>query len=246
MLLIFTLTFAVRTAKSAETLPKDESAKILPEDVWERIMESTLDPELGSLSRVSRRMREVSEDKMKERKEINDQRVAEKEQLVNELERFRAKTAPMLRRYFTSRMNVREEIEHYLNGFDLRMYEWMVSMHRNLNGAKQKKIEEFATKLAHHRATYPREPPHRRGNQEEMPKFDAFIRMRDDNMEILQNRMRKDHIMFDYQHSRDPSSLCLEYCAMIEMMKIMETIGIAIDYPGVREMQKDTKKFGFS
>ena len=64
-------------------------------------------------------------------------------------------------------------------------------------------------------------------------------------MEILQNRMSdEDQIMFHVDYSRNPSSLFLERSAIIQMMKIIETIGIVIDYPGVREMQKEAN-FGF-
>ena len=145
-------------------------------------------------------------------------------------------------------MNPSEEIEHYLNGFDLRMYEWMKAIHSKVNDAVQQQIiEEFATKLAQHRALYLRPPPHRRGQNGQMPKFDAFIRIRDNITKILQNRIRKDHIMFDYHHSINPSSLFLDRHAILQMMKIMETIGIEIDYPGVREMRKQKETaFGFS
>ena len=170
----------------------------------------------------------------------------EKAKLVNELEGFRTKSAPRFNRDFISRMNASEEIEHYLNGFDLRMYEWMMAFHRNSDAAVKQQIEGFATKLAQHRATYPRPPPHRRGQQEEMPTFDAYIKMRDNNMAILQNRMLKDHVMFDYYYWRKAPSL--ERSAMIEVMWIMETIGIVIGYPGMQKMQKECTTYfsGFS
>ena len=66
-------------------------------------------------------------------------------------------------------------------------------------------------------------------------------------MEILEKRMRKDHIMWDYDNPRgNPSSLSLERRALIQMMKIMETIGIVIAYPGLQKMQqRDRGVFGF-
>ena len=173
------------------------------------------------------------------KEEMEKKRVAEeleRAQLVNELESFRTNSVS----FDQSQMSVSEEIKHYLNGFDFRMYEWMAALHSESDGALKHQIEEFATKLAEHRATYPRPPPHRRGNQEDMPLFDAFIRMRDNNMKILQDRiMRKDHIMFGYDRR------FLERSSMIQMMMIMETIGQMIDYPGVQEMvEKNRKWFG--
>ena len=163
--------------------------------------------------------------------------------LVNELESIRTKTLYRFNRGFISQINASEEIEYYLNGFDLRMYEWMISFHTKVDRAVKQQIEEFAGKLAEHRATYPRPPPHRRGKEEEMPKFDAFIKMRDHNTEILQKRMWKDNIMFEMQ--RNP--LPLERSAMIEMMRMMETIGFVIGYPGVQERTQSTFSFfGFS
>ena len=80
--------------------------------------------------------------------------------------------------------------------------------------------------MAQHRATYPRPPPHRLGDQREsreMPEFDAFIKMWDD------------YIMYDV-HCGAP--LYWERQAVMEVMWIMETIGFVIDYPGVQEMMR--------
>ena len=153
--------------------------------------------------------------------------------LVNELERFRsiAQRTPGMSLDFMK--DASEEIEHYLDGFDFRMYEWLAAFHSKSDGEVKREIENFATKLAQHRETYPRAPPHRRGQQEEMPKFDAFIRMRDNIMKVLQNRMRKDHIMFHYRYYHSP--LFLERKAMMEIMEIVETLGIVFGYPGLQQ-----------
>ena len=240
MLLTLILTFAVREVKSTFDQEIGKTVKsinmgLLPRDIAEQVSINCEGPELISLSHVNQNWKAVCKEEMSRRPGL-----VEEAQLINKLEGFRTKSASPFDRNFISQMNPSEEIEHYLNGFDLRMYDWLMAFHIKVNDAVQKEIEEFATKLAEHRATYPRPPPHRYGNQENMPLFDAFVRMRDNNMEILQERMRKDHIMFDYAHRH------VERSAMIEMMMIMETIGLMIDYPGVQErMEKNGKCFGF-
>ena len=189
---------------------------------------------------------------MAERKSIYDQRVTEEEaQLVNTLEGFRTEciSRPGFNADVISQMSAIEEIVHYLNGFDFRMYEWMATFHRNSDGAVTQQIEEFTTKLAQHRATYPRPPAHRRLQQEEAPKFDAFIRMRDNIRKILQDRiMWNDHVMFNFPYSSDPRFryLSTEHRAMNELMMILETIGIEINYPEVQTLQNVACLFGFS
>ena len=239
MLLIFILTLAVRTlvVRAVKSTFDEEIRKAITKDPWELVEEYSNARTLDSLSRLNHQWNE--DGFLKEEKERK--RVAEKlerEQLVNELEGFRTKSAPRFDHDFMSLMNASEEIEHYLNGFDLRMYEWMRAFYIRVNDAVLKEIEGFALKLAQHRATYTPPPPHRRGKQEQIPKFDAFIKMRDDNMEILQIRMQKDHIMI-----YDPLSSVRG--AMIQTMRIMETIGIVIGYPGVQEMQKEGAIFAF-
>ena len=229
MLLTFILTFVVRPVKSAGILPKD---------LFKQVMGYSRVQKLHSLSRLNHEWNQDCEEETSRRRAAERLKRAE---LVDELEGFRTKTLYRFDSALISQMNASDEIEHYLNGFDLRMYDWMMAIHFKVDGAVQQQIEEFATKLAEHRATYPRPPPHRRRQQEEMPKFDAFIKMRDNIMEILQNRMLKDHVMFDYLYDR--KALSLERSAMMHMMLIMETIGIEIGYPGVQEMQKDLKSF---
>ena len=230
MLLTFILTLAVRAVKS--TFDEDIRAAI-PEDAWGLVEDYSNARALDALLKLNHEWNENGDlkEKMEEKRVAED---LERAQLVNELEGFRTRTngAPRSHpNYFSqiTEMDASVEIKHFLNGFDFRMYEWMAAFHRT-NCAMQRQIEEFATKLAQHRATYPRPPPHRRGQQEEMPKFDAFVRMRDNIMKILQNRVRKDHIMFQYG---------LERRALIEMMELMETIGIEIGYPGVQKMQTE-------
>ena len=232
MLLTFILTFVVRAVKSAG---------IFPRDIFKQVIKYSHVQTLDSLSQLNH---EWNQDYELE-EEMSRRRVAERlerARLVNELDSFRLKSPPSFSHDLVL-MNASEEIEHYLNGFDCRMYEWMMAFHTKVNGAVQQQIEKFATKLAEHRATYPRPPPHRHGNQEDMPLFDAFIRMRDKNMKILQNRMQKDNIMFDHYLASDPPSQ--ERRAMIQMMRIIETIGIEIDYPGVQKMQKKSTISGF-
>ena len=61
-------------------------------------------------------------------------------------------------------------------------------------------------------------------------------------MEIFRSRMRDDNIMF----AEFDGDLESERSNMIEMMRVMETIGIVIDYPGLREMmQKGGELYGF-
>ena len=91
MLLIFLLTLAARAVKS-----------MLPEVIWERVGEYSYNQELDSLSKVSRRVNEGCKDEMRRRKSKDEQRVAEKAQLVNELEGYRTKTAHRFVRDFIS------------------------------------------------------------------------------------------------------------------------------------------------
>ena len=210
------------------------------QDVWGRIMESTPDRGLGTLSRVDKRMRILCEEDLKKRKSY-------------QLELLRRNPAVRTDHALKSQMDPTEEIEHYLNGFDTRMFGWMMMFYRDSDDPVKQQIAEFATKLAQDRATLFRLPPHRRGAQKEIPWFDAFFRMYDNNMVIFDDRMRKDHIMWDYDDPRaDPSSLSWERKAFLEIMKIMETIGVVIAYPGLQEMQKvildshGNRHFGFS
>ena len=210
---------------------------LLPRDIAIQVGKNCDNRELRSLSQVNQKWKADCEE------ERSTRRDAEKARLVNELEGLRIKCSPGYNVDSILKMNPSEEIEHYLNGFDRRMYEWMLAFYIRVDGAVQQQIEKFARKLAQHRATYPRASPHRRGQQETMSKFDAFIRMRDNIMKILQNRMLKDHIMFDRKIVRD--NLSTERSAMIQTMKIMETIGIEIGYPEVQKEQQEGTIFEF-
>ena len=207
-------------------------------------MDSTPDRALGTLGRVRQRMNILSKDKMMERKSIYDQRVAEEAQFVNELERFHriARNAyPSLDRYPDFMKDASKGIKHYLNGFAAQMYDWLTMFHAKTHNAVRREIEEFAIKLAQHRVTYPLPPPHYLSNQEEKPWFDAFIRMRDDNMELLQKKgmssMISNHFVSGERYK--------EQEAIQKMMGIMEIIGIVIGYPGVQKMQKEGGRFKF-
>ena len=229
MLLIFTLPFAVRAVKSLGQLAPD---------VVGQICVNCPDQTIGILSQVSRRLNKDCEEEMMKRR----QRI-----LVDELKRLRR-----IARYYDHRMSphymldASKEINHYLNGFDTRMHHGMSEFHskyRDADRGVKREIEEFAINLAQHRTTYPRLPPHRRGDQEEMPLFDAFIKMKDDNTEIFRKRMRDDYIMFADRNT----DLYWEREAIMEVMRVMETIGIVIDYPGVREMlQEESGNHGCS
>ena len=228
MLLIFTLTLAVPTVKAMRGLPPE---------ILRSVMENSSDQTMNSLSQLSKEWNKYC------MKEMEKRRVADKVQLVNKVERFLTKFSRHVEPYI-SQMDAREEIEHYLNGFDLRMHDGMSTFHSKSDNVMKQQIEEFASKLAQHQATYSCSPLHRRGDQGAMPLFDAFIRMRDNNMKILQGRMRRDDIMFAYRVS---DGLVREHQAVVEMMKILETIGMMIGYPGVQEMmQQNGKWFGFS
>ena len=221
MLLTFTLAFAVRAVKST-----------LPDEMWSLIMESTPDRGLGTLSRVRQRMHKLAEQKMMERKH--------EAQLVNELIRFHgiARDAdPSLDPYFME--NASKGIGHYLNGFAAQMYDWLNMFHSKSNQAVQEEIEKFATKLAHHRAKYPHPAPHRRANQKKMPKFDAYIKMRDENMELLQ----KKGISLMIGNYFVAGELFSDQAAIERMMGLMETIAILIGYPGVQSMQEEAGYF---
>ena len=254
MSLIFTLTFAVRTAKSAGTLPAGKSVRGFPGDIWKCIIEYIPpDLDLDSLSRVSQRMYSVCKEKTMEQKSIYDQRVAAEAQvqLVNKLERFYgiARVSDhylngSYNRYYISKMDASAEIEHYLNGFDSRMYGWMRIFYFISEGAVKgnlfkAQIKDFAITLAQHRATYSRTPPHRRINEQDLyvdvDVFDAYIKMRDNNMEILQEKQLS-LMMFDRYYS---GQIISELRAVERMMQIMEAIGVVIQYPGVQEMNKD-------
>ena len=233
MLLIIILTFAVRTVKFVRGLPSD---------IVGQICFNCPDQTLGILSQLNRRLNKDCEEEMRKRR----QRIDELAQLVDELERFRE--IARYHDYGITRymMDARKEIEHYLNGFETRVRDGMILFHSKClesdRGVKRE-IEDFASKLAQHRATYPRLPPHRHADLEHMPLFDAFIKMKDNNMEILRNRMQEDHIMFSYNVKRD---LYWEQEAIIEMMRIIESIGIVIDYPGLWKMSDQGTTHGFS
>ena len=229
MLPLFALVFAVRFVKSFEGLP---------DGTLDNVMGYCNDPELGSWARVSPYWTKYCKDEMGKRKSIYDQRVAERAQLVNELEIFYERMERYLPPSETVLKHLKdasEEIEHYLNGFDTRLSCAMEMFHSFPEpGLWKAQIVEFAMKLAQHRATYPRPPPHRRGNQEDMPLFDAFIKMRDNNMEILQKKQIS-LMMFDRYYSGKHN---VEQGAVERMMQLMEAIGSVIGYPGIHEMQQ--------
>ena len=211
----------------------DRTLGFFPVDIAKAVGKNADVRELGILSQVNRNWHEASAPEMENRR----QRVAAQAQLVNELESIRTIALEGNDGLsFDGMKDVNGEIEHYLNGFVSRLYHRMGSSHNMIrDGAVKLQIEDFAIKLAQHRATYPRPPLHRLGlgDRSDRILFDAFIRMRDDNMKILRNRMsEKDHIMFEY------GDLYWEREAVTEVMWIMEQIGIFIGYPGMQEMNQ--------
>ena len=94
-------------------------------------------------------------------------------------------------------------------------------------------VVDFMARLKRYRAVIrPQQPPHRRlfDIQGDPIRFDAFIKLRDDNMKVIEDQL---HGLGKYEGIRREKALLMT-----------DAIGMSVAYPGLREM-RDYQSGGF-